>query len=317
MKSPSRIIAAAAIFAGVVSTTFGGDLQVTETEGEITITNGTQPVLVYHKADVPPPAEADPVFTRNGFIHPVYTPKGGVVTGIHPEDHYHHLGLWHAWVHGEHEGKPVDFWNLKARTGRVRFAKTLELQNQEDRAGFKVEQEAIRYRDGKGGDPIVLLREQLRVSVRLVEGAYEIDYDITQQNVTQAPLVLDAYRYGGGIAYRAPLNWSKENSDYLTSEGKTRADSHTTRARWVAMTGPTEKGDATVTVLGHPKNHDAPQRLRTWDNGKVFLNYVPIQETAWEIKPDETIVQRYRLIVGDTKPDPKGLDARWERYGKE
>jgi len=296
---------------------FAGELKVTETEGEITLTNGASPILVYHKSEVPPPPEADPVFTRSGFIHPVYTPKGGIVTGIHPDDHYHHLGLWHAWVHGEHEGQPVDFWNLKAKTGRIRFAKTLDAKNADDSAGFTVEQEALRYRDGKGGDPLVVLREQLHVTARLVDGAYEVDYDITQTNVTGQPLVLDAYRYGGGIAYRAPLDWDKDNSDYLTSEGKTRKDSHTTRARWIAMTGPTEKGAATVTVLCHPKNHDAPQRLRTWDNGKVFLNYVPIQETAWEIKPAETITQRYRLIIADTKPDSAALNKRWERYAQQ
>ncbi|MDZ4286337.1 MAG: PmoA family protein [Prosthecobacter sp.] len=296
---------------------FAAGLKVIETDSEITLTNAGAPVLIYHKADVPPPPEADPVFVRSGFIHPLYTPKGGVVTGIHPKDHYHHLGLWHAWVHGEHEGKPVDFWNLKALTGRVKFAKTIEIKNAGDSAGFTVEQEAIRYRDGKGGDAIVLLREQLQVTGRLVDGAYELDYDITQKNITEQPLVLTAYRYGGGIAYRAPLDWNKDNSDYLTSEGKTRKDSHTTRARWVAMHGPTAKGDATVTVFGHAKNHDAPQHLRTWDDGKIFFNYVPIQETPWEIKAGETITQRYRLIIADTKPDAKDLDARWQRYAQQ
>jgi hypothetical protein len=254
------------------------------------------------------------VFVRNGFIHPLYTPKGAIVTGIHPTDHYHHLGLWHAWVHGEHEGKPVDFWNLKDKTGRVRFSKVIGIDNHENAAGFTVEQEAVRYRDGKGGYPIVAPREQLKITARDVDGAYEIDYDITQKNVTEQPLELPAYRYGGGIAYRAPLDWNAENSEYLTSEGKTRKDSHTTRARWVAMTGPTDKGDSTVTVLCHPENHDAPQHVRTWDNGKVFLNYVPIQETAWEIKAGETITQRYRVVIEDRKPNAAALDARWNRY---
>ncbi|MDZ4401300.1 PmoA family protein [Prosthecobacter sp.] len=292
-------------------------LSVSETEKEIQVMNGDKPVMTYHKALVPPPPEADPIFTRSGFIHPLHAPAGGVVTGIHPADHYHHLGLWHAWVHGEHEGKPVDFWNLKAKTGRVQFVKTLETKQQDGVAGFVVEQEQLRYRDGKGGEPLVVLREKLSVMTRLVEGAYEIDYDIEQKNVSEHALVLAAYRYGGGIAYRAPLDWDATNSDYQTSEGKTRKDSHATRAKWIAMHGPTAKGEATVTVFCHPKNHDAPQKLRTWDNGKIFLNYVPIQETAWEIKAGETITLRYRVVIADGKTDAAALNTRWERYAKE
>lgn len=289
-------------------------LTVSETEKEIRVMNGDKPVMTYHKAVVQPPPEAPPVFARSGFIHPLHAPSGGVVTGIHPEDHYHHLGLWHAWVHGEHEGKPVDFWNLKAQTGRVQFVKTLKTQTQEDSAGFSVEQEQLRYRDGKGGEPLVVLRENLTVTTRSVDGAYEIDYDITQTNVSESALVLPAYRYGGGIAYRAPLDWDKENSDYLTNEGKTRKDSHTTRAKWVAMHGPTDKGGATVTILCHPKNHDAPQHVRTWDDGRIFFNYVPIQETGWEIKAGETITLRYRVVISDGTATAADLDKRWQRY---
>jgi hypothetical protein len=70
-------------------------------------------------------------------------------------------------------------------------------------------------------------------------------------------------------------------------------------------------------VLCHAKNHDAPQRLRTWDDGRIFLNYVPIQETAWEIKAGETVLQRYRVVIADGKAEAKDLDARWQRYVKQ
>lgn len=292
-------------------------LTVTETEKDIQVKHGDKPVMTYHKAIVQPPPEAPPVFARSGFIHPLCAPSGGVVTGIHPDDHYHHLGLWHAWVHGEHEGKPVDFWNLKDQTGRVQFVKTLEAPPIDGAAAFSVEQEQLRYRDAKGGDPVVVLREKLNVTTRLVEGAYEVDYDIQQTNVSEHALVLPAYRYGGGIAYRAPLDWNAANSDYLTSEGKTRRDSHTTRAKWVAMRGPTDQGEATVTIFCHPKNHDAPQHLRTWDNGKIFFNYVPIQETSWEIAAGQTITLRYRVVISDGNATADSLNARWNRYAKD
>ncbi len=294
-------------------------LQVKETGETITISRGATPVLTYHKAEVDPPAEADPIFRRSGFIHPLHAPSGGVVTGIHPDDHYHHLGLWHAWVKTEYDGHEPDFWNLKARTGRVRFAGD-SVHGDND---FGVRQEQVAYLDGPDAEPTLILNEELRVTADFVDGANVIDYELEQTNVTEKPLVLPAYRYGGGIAYRAPLGWTKDNSDYLTSEGLDRTNSHATRARWVAMFGPAENADgesadqlATVAILCHPTNHDAPQRIRTWDNGKVFFNYVPVQETGWKIAPGETVTLRYRIIIFDGKADDDAIEARWKVYAE-
>lgn len=279
-------------------------------------------MLVYQKADVPPPDGVDPIYTRSGFIHPARSPSGAVVTGIHPEDHYHHLGLWHAWVECEVEGENVDFWNLKEGTGRIRYGRTVSLLSGSDEAGFTVEQEHVIY----PGDPsreLVLLREMFTVVARERDGAYEIDYDTKQTNVSALSLKLPAYRYGGPIAYRGPHHWNKTNSDYLSSEGKTRIDGHTTRSRWIAMWGQrldSEESD-TLAILNHPGNHDFPQRMRVWpptsNNGAIFFNYVPIQEFEWEIEPGQTSTMRYRLVTQDGKPDPSDLDRRWERYVNE
>jgi len=43
-----------------------------------------------------------------------------------------------------------------------------------------------------------------------------------QRCATDLPLLLNAYRYGG-LAF-AHGQWHNQNSDYLTSEGKTRAN---------------------------------------------------------------------------------------------
>ena len=303
--------------------TWGEDtVTLTKTDEALILKRGETPILTYHTAEVAPPEGVDPIYRRSGFIHPLHAPGGGVVSGIHPADHYHHLGLWHAWVKTEHDGKALDFWNLgKSRTGRVRYAGTEETRE----SGFTVRQEQVAYLDGIDEEPTVILKEALAIDAAYVKGANVIDYAVTQTNVTSKPLVLPAYRYGGGIAYRAPHSWNLENSDYLTSEGLDRTNSHATRARWVAMFGPAEEGDgeiATVAILCHPKNHDAPQRIRTWPptaakgSGAIFFNYVPTQETAWSIEPGEQIRLRYRLVIFDGAPDAKAIDGRWEIYAK-
>ncbi|MGP8329712.1 MAG: DUF6807 family protein, partial [Methanosarcinaceae archaeon] len=76
------------------------------------ISQGIKPVLRYQYGALPPPANKDSLYTRSGFIHPVWSPNGAVLTRIHPSDHIHHLGFWHPWTKTSFENRKVDFWNL-------------------------------------------------------------------------------------------------------------------------------------------------------------------------------------------------------------
>lgn len=297
-----------------------GDLTVAETPGTIEVMRGEVPILTYHKAEVIPPEEADPIYKRSGFIHPLCAPNGAPVTGIHPKDHYHHTGLWHAWVKTRHGKDEPDFWNLKTGTGRVRYAKTLEVRQPGEGVpgvGFTVMQEHVAYK-GEGRKEMVILEEVFEVNVAFERGENVVSYKVNQKNVTQDTLHFPVYRYGGGIAYRGPGDWNQTNSDYLTSGGLDRSNSHQSRARWVAMFGPTAQGDATLTVMIHPDNHDYPQRLRTWpassSNGAMFFNVVPAQERAWLVEPGKEIEMAYQINVSNGKPDHGKIEDSWKRF---
>ena len=288
------------------------EVKVVESERSIVISRGETDILTYHKAEVPPPKGAKEVYRRSGFIHPLKSPKGGVVTGTHPDDHLHHLGLWHAWVKTKHGKDQPDFWNLGTGSGRVRFSKVLSRVAN----GFTVEQEQIAYK-GAGKVETVVLTESLTILVSATKEGNFIDYHLIQKNVSDNPLELPAYRYGGPLAYRGPHSWNKENSDYLTSAGKKRADSHATRADWCAIFGPTDQGDATITMMGHPDNFDAPQRLRTWPDGKIFLCWTPIQEKSLVIQPKKSVTWKYRIVISDGKPEQAATKLWWTDYRSE
>ena len=284
-------------------------------DGRIDVMAGGKLALSYHTADVPPPPGVKKVFRKSAFIHPLNTPSGGTMTGIHPDDHYHHTGIWHAWVKTKHGLDEPDFWNLSAHKGRVRFSKYREIIDTPRVAGFEVAQEQIAYK-GKESTETVVLAETLRVEVRQQGSLNIVDYLVTQKNVSGVALELPAYRYGGPLAYRGPLNWNKENSEYLTSEGKTRADSHTTRANWCAVFGPTDQGEGTLLFLGSPQNYDAPQRLRTWPEGKMFLNWAAVQEKGMTMQAGDTHVFSYRLITADRKLSTAEADALYDAWAK-
>lgn len=99
-------------------------VQVANDGQNLQVTIGGKPVLAYRHALTPVPQGASPLFERAGYIHPLTSPKGGVITRIQPPDHYHHYGIWNPWTKTEYEGREVDFWNLYKGQGTVRVKAT-------------------------------------------------------------------------------------------------------------------------------------------------------------------------------------------------
>ncbi|HEX2970968.1 MAG TPA: PmoA family protein [Tepidisphaeraceae bacterium] len=273
-------------------------------------------VLHFQSAIMPPPAGADPRYARSGFIHPLRSPAGAVLTNIHPADHIHHLGLWNPWTSTEFEGRHVDFWNIKDGTGTVRFAKLLDKTSGPVFAGFRVAQEHVALNTTAG--PKVALNEILDVRVWRVggpdKGYWLVDYTTTQRCASSSPLKLLAYRYGG-IGFRATADWKESNSNYLTSEGKTRKDGHATRARWCAMYGATSQGPAGIEFMSHPKNRQHPEPMRLWPEGDIFFNFCPIQSVPWTLEPGNDYTLRYRLYIYDGTASRETFERFWQDFG--
>jgi hypothetical protein len=274
---------------------------------------GKSPVLRYNHAAVEPPAGASPLYRRSGFIHPLWSPAGEELTGIHPKDHIHHMGIWGPWTSTKFEGRKVDFWNLKDGSGTVRFVKFAGLSSGEVFAGFEAMQDHVDLK-APGGEKVAL-NERLSVRAWNVGGPaagwWLVDYVTTQRCATGSPLELPAYRYGGGIGFRGTGKWVDGKADYLTSEGKTRRDGHGTRARWCDMHGPTDRGPAGVVIMSCPANHEHPEPMRIWESGGVFFNFCPVQQKDWTLRPGNEYTLRYRVYVYSGKLDVTVAERMW------
>lgn len=276
--------------------------------------DGTK-VLSYNHAIVPAPAGQSPLFNRGGFIHPLWSPTGSVMTNIHPKDHYHHLGIWMPWTHTEFEGKPVDFWNLGEGQGTVRFKKFVSTTTGPVYGGFQAEHEHVALKTDAGEK--VVLNEIWDVRVYNIggpdKGYWLWDFVSTQRCVAQSPLKLLEYRYGG-FGFRGAAEWDGDNAAYLTSEGKTRKDGHGTRARWCDTAGVSDGQWKGVTFFSHPKNFQHPEPMRIWPSGQVFFNWAPVQAGDFEMKPGEDHVFRYRQYVHEGKVDVERTEQLWNDY---
>ncbi len=263
------------------------------------ISCGDNEVLTYNHAPFRPPEGVSALYTRSGFIHPLQSPSGAALTRIHPPDHVHHMGLWNPWTKARFEGRHIDFWNLGAGTGTVRFRRFSSVKSGAVIGGFRALHEHVDLKAPEGEK--VALYEDWDVRVwnlgKAEKKGWLIDFTSDLRCATKSPLVLEKYRYGG-FGFRAAASFDK--GDYLTSEGKTRKDGHATRARWCIVHGPTDKGPAGIVFMGHPQNRDYPEPMRIWNNRpEIFFNFCPVQASEWTLEGGEVYVLRYRLFVYD------------------
>jgi hypothetical protein len=315
-QTPANTRRSFEIVAGPLVVEWG--VQAVKAERTLDIRVGQRPVLSYHHAIMEPPAGQNPLFRRSGFIHPLNSPAGVVLTTIHPADHIHHMGIWNAWTMTEFEGRKVDFWNLREGQGTVRFTRFESTTSGPVFGGFRAHLEHVNL-NAPGGEKVAL-NELLDVRVWNVggpdKGGWLVDWTSTQTCATDSPLVLPQYRYGG-FAFRGTEHWKGDASELLTSEGRTRRDSHATRSRWCLIQGATAAAPAGIILMSHPENREHPEPMRTWPEASnhQFFNYCPIQQKAWKLEPGNNYTFRYRLYAFDGRTAADQAERIWHDFG--
>ncbi len=261
-----------------------------------------------------PRAGIRPIYQRGGYLHPVMTPSGRVVTDDYPPNHIHHHGIWTAWTKTEFEGRHPDFWNMGEGSGRVDSVGVDRTSSGRVFAGFTARHV---FTDLLAMPPKHVLNETWTVRLwRNVPGSvcYLADLESEQECASASPLSLPEYRYGG-LGYRGPRAWDgARNARYLDSNGvDDRVAAHGTRVRWYWFGGEVDGQLAGLAMLGSPANTRAPQPLRVHPD-EPFICWSPSQLGDWEIPPGEHLVSRYRLVMLDGPPDAALLDRLWEDF---
>jgi hypothetical protein len=293
------------------------------TPSGILLKNGGSEILNYQTAVHYPPAKVDTAYRRSGFIHPLMTPAGNVLTRIDAPDHYHHFGIWNPWTKVKIRNHVTDFWNLGSKQGTVRFAGINSTINGPVYGGFTVRQEHI---DFLGKKPEELTMNEVwdvrAWNVEPVAGikAWLVDLTTFLSVAGDSTIVFEAYRYAGGIGYRATAEWNKDNSTVLTSEGKTRKTADGSHARWTDLNGAfKDKGQSGITFFSHPTNRAHPEPMRVWPEsqngrGDVYFEFCPTRFTDWPLNPGNIYRLKYRMLIYDGKIDKAVGDRIWNDF---
>jgi hypothetical protein len=291
----------------------------TENTGQaLILTNNGKPVLQYNYAHVDSPEGVDSIFGRSGFIHPVWSPDGNILTSIQPPDHRHHYGIWNPWTRLVYDSVEYDLWNLGDRRGTVR-ARSIDTVFTGKTAGFRASLD--HYIFTPDSEKIVL-NEIWQVKTWNAPEGFLWEFESSLTPATSLPVTLGKYRYAG-FGYRATPEWTKENSIMQTSEGLARQEINATRARWIFIEGDTKTGRSGLLFMSHPKNHNSPEPLRIWDEnanngrGDAFINFNPVQTEDWTLDAGKTCTLRYRVLAFEGTMTKETADRLWDDFSKQ
>lgn len=271
-------------------------------------------------------------YDRAGYIHPVWTPKGQVITGDFSPEHIHQRGLFLAFRHVSFGALQTDFWGLGESSGRILPDEPGPLYS----AGPVLAKLTIYNKGDVSGR--TYMKEVWGVSVYEIPGGEIRLFDIVVRQFPMDPMspdappaeplsmVLERLHYGG-MSFRGPSSWlhrdgaevSRARSEgikfpgiewlppgvelrVLTSEGKTRLDGDGESARWVDYAGPVSGGWAGLVIYSHPGNPRHPMPVRIHPELPYF-SYALAQEAPCTVRSDRSLDQRFRVLVHDGIPN--------------
>ena len=300
----------------------------TEWDDVIVASVGGKEILRYQKSELQPPVGMDAIYRRSGYVHPVRTPSGRLVTGDFAKDHAHQRGIFSAWVNSRFLDREVDFWNFHRGTGRVTHHQVLDVFKDESAVGFRIETQHQMIPET--AKPQEALIETWTVCFPPQSPThYVFDIHIRQRCATNESVTVLQNAYGG-MGLRGNNHWfpmdnvsAEQSSDqiagrgcsFLTSEGHDRKTGNHTKARWVSAGGIVDGRVAGIAVMCHPTSFRAPQKVRLHPS-KPYFCFAPMVDNSFEITPEQPYQSSYRYVVFDGLPDVALLEAEWQAFSK-
>ena len=231
---------------------------------------------------------------REGYIYPLFSPAGVNPLDDFPKDHFHHRGVFWAWMSIGFEGKTYDLWTLKPGIEH-RFHKFLKQSASANAASLRVE-------NGWYVGNRLIVRETVDLAVpRSGENERNVDLAVRLDAVTKDVVIAgspdDAKGYGGLCVRFGP----RDETRILTPEGPVTANENEVPHAWAAMEALFSGKRAGLRVSSDPSNPRHPPGWCLRPYGFVGANFPGLQ--PYTLAPGQPLLLRYRVTVYDgTRP---------------
>lgn len=274
------------------------NIEIKQDQRSVTASVGGRKIFVYHTSTVMPPPDSPTFYQRSGFIHPLYSPSGNVMTDDFPSNHAHQHALFHAWTNTRYRGQHLDFWNQHLREGTVRSAGVLSIKHEKHSSELRTKQEYVSLTQG------VVLEEIWTITIFPGFNPFVFELTVEQRNVSRDTLFLEKYIYGG-MAFRGSKHWDPHNKkefqnrwSVVTDQGLRDSAANHTSAKWVTVSGKINGKTSYVTITDHPGNFRHPQKIRVHPDMPYWV-YTPVVDGPFFMPPGGTYKATYTYRIGD------------------
>lgn len=290
--------------------------QISKTSEFIEAKIDTRQILRYAIATQQPADSLPSYYQRSGFIHPLCTRSGEVLTAGFPNGHVHQHGMFHAWTRTFIRDSLIDFWNQQAQLGDIAHDQVISVTNGPVFSSFEV---TLDYQAYLGIDTIKTSKELWKITIFPLEEDYLLDWEISHTWLGPDSLVIDKYHYGG-TAFRGSEYWNVEEGAYdslvfiQTNEFKSPILANHSRPTWISMHGATSaKGYGGVAYIPASESFRYPQPVRVHPTMPYFC-FAPMVLDKIVLQPDQQYRAAYRILVFDGKPDLKLIEQTLTCY---
>jgi hypothetical protein len=246
-----------------------------------------------------PPAEPQTSVPCVGYLHPIYTPSGQILTESKGGDHSWLRGVFLAWPQVEGT-KPGGFWTC----GQAVWKEKGRIVNRETEVEAAPDGGRIRAVHAWMADDVPLLTERTQVNARAQGGMHVIDLDIrleAAQPVTLKPWAFAGLTFHGRrVGGESVAVWNPQGVASLKDCAWNKGETNWPDAPWydLALTGKDGKGCG-LAMMGARSN--SPTTWHT-NRGLRFLNSNVTATQPMTIKEGQPLVLRYRLVAHDGPP---------------
>ncbi len=271
----------------------------------VTILEGIQPVLTYHRATRSQAGK----WPRANYVHPLYDLDGEVITEDFPIDHGHHRGIFWAWHQVLVDDKPLgDAWACVDFEWDVQVVTVQTTDNEATLTATTLWKSPALTDDNV--QPLPCVQEQAKIVVHRADKLVRwIDFDI------ELLALLDNVRIAGsdddkGYGGFSPRIKLTDNSKFLGTNGPIEPQVQAIAAGpWVDISS--DQGG--LVIITHRDNPGFPQpwilrRAHSMQN-PAYPGRQPIA-----LSRTEALRLRYRLGVHRGALTSKQIDAFQEQY---
>jgi len=227
---------------------------------------------------------------RAGYLHPVWTPRGTVVTDDFPADHPHHRGIFWAWPHVKTSGGDFDLWGIRGI--HQKFVRWMEKTVSPGQARLAVENV------WEAGGRRLVKETALVVAHRAAANRRVLDFTLAFEPLGEPVLLLgesSSKKGYGGFCVRFA---ERHNTWIHTDRGKEEADSNMVPHPWAELSADYDGRRATVRVEISPQNPGYPNGWCLRHYGFLGVNFPGT--TAYALRRGKPLELRYRVIVSDS-----------------